>query len=184
MPYKLTSKGCQECGREFLSRKPSNRWCSHKCAAVAREKLRPATGAPKRTYPVELVEKVRLAYESGLSMEETALSCGTTRKVLHRLMPRNGIAVRSSAEVVRPTGAGSHGWRGDAAGYKAMHLRVAKERGKPSWCSQCERTDDEVRYEWANLSGRYEDVQDYARMCVPCHRRFDAARRGGGRVAS
>jgi hypothetical protein len=32
------------------------------------------------------------------------------------------------------------------------------------------------RYEWANLTGDYEDVRDFASMCVRCHRRYDAAR--------
>ena len=35
----------------------------------------------------------------------------------------------------------------------------------------------EGRMEWANLTGEYQDVTDYARMCVSCHRKFDAARR-------
>jgi hypothetical protein len=34
-----------------------------------------------------------------------------------------------------------------------------------------------TRYEWANLTGSYGDPGDYERMCVTCHRRFDAARR-------
>lgn len=33
------------------------------------------------------------------------------------------------------------------------------------------------QFHWANLTGDYADVNDYARMCVPCHRRFDAERR-------
>jgi hypothetical protein len=31
--------------------------------------------------------------------------------------------------------------------------------------------------EWANLTGNYADIDDYERMCVLCHRNFDAARR-------
>lgn len=34
-----------------------------------------------------------------------------------------------------------------------------------------------MRYLWANLTGRYQDVNDYRRMCASCHGRFDAARR-------
>jgi hypothetical protein len=55
--------------------------------------------------------------------------------------------------------------------------RVGAARGRPSHCSICDTTSSETKYEWANLTGNYQDVNDYARMCVTCHRRFDAARR-------
>jgi hypothetical protein len=67
-------------------------------------------------------------------------------------------------------------WRGDAAKYQALHIRVEAARGKPQHCSECGATKP-GRYEWANLTGDYADVNDYARMCVSCHRRYDAARR-------
>ncbi len=28
-------------------------------------------------------------------------------------------------------------------------------------------------YEWATLTGRYDDVMDYKRLCASCHKRFD-----------
>jgi transposase-like protein len=68
-------------------------------------------------------------------------------------------------------------WKGDDAGYKALHLRVQQLRGTPSKCERCGRSDDAVVYDWANLTGRYEDPADYERMCRPCHRVFDADRR-------
>jgi len=36
---------------------------------------------------------------------------------------------------------------------------------------------DLKRYEWCNLTGKYEDIMDYARMCIPCHRKYDKKRR-------
>jgi hypothetical protein len=36
---------------------------------------------------------------------------------------------------------------------------------------------EKKRYEWANLTGRYDDVKDYARMCISCHRKYDKKRR-------
>ena len=68
-------------------------------------------------------------------------------------------------------------WLGDAAGYSAMHLRVIVARGRPSRCACCDTTDPGIQYHWANLSGHYEDIHDYARLCPPCHRRLDARRR-------
>lgn len=32
-----------------------------------------------------------------------------------------------------------------------------------------------AKYQWANLTGDYMNPDDYAQMCITCHRRFDAA---------
>ena len=70
----------------------------------------------------------------------------------------------------------NHSWKGANATYSALHIRVEKERGKPHYCSVC-GTMERKRYEWANLTGNYNDVMDYARMCIPCHRKYDSIRR-------
>lgn len=132
---------------------------------------------PPAEYAPELVERVRELYAAGHSMREVAQLAGTTVKVLQRLMPRHGIERRKAIKR-NQSGTANHAWRGDQAAYAALHLRVANERGKPQHCVNCDHTDDAVKYEWANLTGRYEDVSDYQRMCVPCHRAFDA----GGRA--
>jgi len=70
-------------------------------------------------------------------------------------------------------GAANPAWKGDDAGYFSLHKRVYTERGKADGCVfGCSDSD---RYEWANLTGHHEDVNDYAAMCVRCHRRFDSA---------
>lgn len=109
-------------------------------------------------------------------MAETAQMCGTTVKVLQRLMPRHGIARRPAIKREQ-RGPLNDSWKGDAAGYAALHLRVVVARGRPAGCQRCPATDAPRDYEWANLTGAYEDVLDYESMCVPCHRKFDAARR-------
>lgn len=134
------------------------------------------TPPARADYDPTLVEKVREVYEAGHTMRETAEIVGTSIRVLQRLMPRHGIA-RRRAVPRDQTGERNAVWRGDTAGYQALHLRVQNERGKPSRCEQCGTTDPTVRYEWANLTGHYEDTSDYARLCVPCHRAFDAQRR-------
>ena len=63
-------------------------------------------------------------------------------------------------------------WAGDDAGYSALHLRVESARGKPSQCEECGTTTAK-RFEWANMTGRYEDVSDYRRLCSSCHHRHD-----------
>lgn len=69
-------------------------------------------------------------------------------------------------------------WKGDLAGYEALHKRVRRRRGAPARCSRCGTVDPSKRYEWANLTGKYEDPNDYERMCKMCHQRYDCARRG------
>lgn len=65
------------------------------------------------------------------------------------------------------------------AAYLRAHRAVDKARGKPKECSVCGATDPEKVYEWANLTGNYDDVSDYARMCRKCHRAYDRERRHG-----
>ena len=132
------------------------------------------TPPPRAVDPPELVEAVRSAYEGGMSMREVAEHVGVSVKVLQRLMPRNGIARRPAIKR-NQVGPNNDSWKGDDAGYAAHHKRVAKERGRPSACSLC--GTEAAWIDWANLSGRYEDTADYAAMCRPCHRAYDAGRR-------
>lgn len=71
-------------------------------------------------------------------------------------------------------------WKGAAASYSAKHKRLRAARGPaPKHCSVCGSKDDPsvFRYEWANLTGNYDDVNDFVPMCMPCHRAYDASRR-------
>lgn len=64
-------------------------------------------------------------------------------------------------------------WKGDNVGFVALHLWVAKHRGRPSCCEHCHRTDCK-RFEWANVDHRYRRVlSDYIRLCTSCHRIYD-----------
>jgi|GEM_PF-3038442 len=68
-------------------------------------------------------------------------------------------------------------WKGNKAKYSALHMRVRDKRGNPSFCEICKTSDKRKKYQWANLTGKYEDVMDYKRMCVPCHSKYDNDRR-------
>jgi hypothetical protein len=67
-------------------------------------------------------------------------------------------------------------WKPDA-GYQALHIRVYRARGRPVPCSVCGTSSRRRTFDWANLTGRYDDVSDYAAMCRSCHRLFDNRRR-------
>lgn len=118
-----------------------------------------------------LVARVRELYESGMTRIEVQTEIGPGVKV-EVIMRRYDIVTRPAKPRVAVGGADHAGWKGDDAGYQAFHLRVQRQRGKPSRCEMCGTT--EGQFEWANLMGDYADVMDYARLCVPCHRTRDA----------
>ena len=66
-------------------------------------------------------------------------------------------------------------WKGDYAGYYAIHDWVRVRLGTPQKCDICGTTEDRM-YHWATKSGIYSrDLSDWLRLCVPCHRRHDGS---------
>lgn len=133
----------------------------------------PGSGGRPRVYPPEIVQLAIALYQGGSTVAEVqqALPPGfKAQRILERHLPNRRRAVKRDQ-----LGSANSSWKGADAGYKALHLRVAARRGKPSRCERCGTTRG--RFEWANLTGKYDDVNDYERMCVSCHRKYDAARR-------
>lgn len=131
------------------------------------------SGARPRVYPSEIVELATSLYMGGATVREVqvALPQGyKAQRILERHLPER----RSTAKRDQ-RGENNHMWKGEAANYQALHLRVQQSRGRPSICAACETTDG--KFEWANMTGNYADVYDYIRLCISCHRRFDADRR-------
>lgn len=171
----MTTKNCVMCGSEVPARSRGVT-CNSVCSARFRERSRtPEWSRPPKVYPAEMVERVRHLYlDEGMSQIEVAAELGTTLKVIYRLMLNHEIPRRKQIKR-HQSGPANDSWRGDGAGYKALHLRVSSQRGKPSLCAWCGKTDG--RFEWANISGDYHDIYDYERLCASCHRNYDAARR-------
>ncbi len=138
-------------------------------------------GALPKVYAPELVARIASLYVSGLTQAEVAREAGVTQKVVWRVMRRNGVQARVAAKRDQ-RGERNHMWRGDSAKYAALHLRVETARGKPSLCEDC-GTRSATRFEWANLTGNYADVNDYRRLCCSCHHKFDGHARNLGRFA-
>ena len=136
-----------------------------------------ANSLPKglKTYPEQMVDKVRSLYQSGMSQKEIATDLGIGFKVVQRVMTNHDIPRRAQTPRDQ-SGPANPRWKGSEAQYQALHLRVATMRGTPSRCEQC-GTATASRYEWANLTGNYQDVNDYRRMCVSCHRKYDNQRK-------
>jgi len=92
-------------------------------------------------------------------------------------MKNNGITARVAAKRNQRAEKNSM-WKGDNASYGALHLRVEAKRGKAKdyGCLYCGTKDDSYCYDWANLTGNYCDINDYAPLCRKCHRQYDAGK--------
>lgn len=71
------------------------------------------------------------------------------------------------------TGERNPRWSGERATYGGFHQRIRRALGQPTHCEVCKTSDPNKRYEWANLTGKFNDPSDYRRMCVKCHRAHD-----------
>ena len=82
-----------------------------------------------------------------------------------------GEKVRRS--LVGKYGANSRAWKGDGAGYVAIHLWLSKHYAKGDRCEEC-GTKEFSRLEWSNISGEYKRKRsDYKVSCPSCHRKND-----------
>jgi hypothetical protein len=72
------------------------------------------------------------------------------------------------------------GWKGDKAGYHALHDWLRQHYPKARVCDECGRPDG--RTEFALIHGRTysRNRDDYRELCCPCHRRYDL----GGKTLS
>lgn len=67
------------------------------------------------------------------------------------------------------------GWKGDDAGYSALHKWLYKQLSKRGICSECDRSG---YTEWANKSHHYKrDISDWLELCKSCHNNYDGKKR-------
>lgn len=128
-------------------------------------------GRQPKMYPQDLVESVIRLYRLGHTQVEVAAICGTTQKVIWRLMLRHGIKTRPRAKR-NQRGEANSSWKGEHIGYSAAHLRVAAARGSPSLCEHCGTTSAK-QFDWASVTKNYADISDYIRLCRSCHHKMD-----------
>jgi len=83
---------------------------------------------------------------------------------------------RVSKSLIGKFGEYSRRWKGENAGYVAIHIWVRKHLPMPFHCEICRKKRSQVsRLEWANKTGKYLRVRnDWLVLCPPCHRIFDA----------
>lgn len=116
---------------------------------------------------------LRKMYEDKMMTQtEIAITLGLTVKRVQTAMKRFGIKSRKATRR-NQWGKNNPNWKASNAKYAALHLRVNSLRGQPKKCEECGETDPKKRYEWASMSGRYEDPNDYRRLCCSCHKKLD-----------
>lgn len=116
-------------------------------------------------------ELVRI-YKSGMTQIECAHVLGVTRKVICNAMKRLGIKSRIAAKRDQ-MGSKNSGWKGKDASLGCKHRRIYRAFGQPSKCAVCGTSDASKTYDWANLTGDYDDPSDFKRMCRSCHWKYD-----------
>jgi hypothetical protein len=127
---------------------------------------------PRKSDPPELVARVRYLYEQRqMSQMEIASEFRWTLKKVQGVFRRNAIPTRPQIKRDQ-RGSKNARWKGDQAGYQALHLRVYAERGRPFPCSVCGTTTAKA-YDWANLTGNYQAIEDFVPMCRSCHWKHD-----------
>jgi len=160
---------CEICGK-IISRCPAKQksiaFCSNKCRGVF------------KTQRINY-EGIEILYKQGMTWQEIANQTGISKRAVGRKLKKLGI--ESRARLPRKLGGEyNNNWKGDGAGYHAFHKRVYSIKGKPQECDICGREDPDKKYEWANLTGKYQDPNDYQRLCCSCHRNYDNERRSNG----
>ena len=122
--------------------------------------------------PLPDKQEIEQLYKKGMTQNQIAEYYKTTQKVVWRWM--RDLKIKS--RVPRNTNQDKENnpnWKGNKAGYAALHYRIYKAKGCPKKCEECGTTDKKKRYQWANLTGKFEDIDDYKRMCQSCHAKHD-----------
>ena len=127
---------------------------------------------PKGTYirTEEIKQKLRLANLGKKHSEETKRKLseiGKKRQQTEDTKKKIGDANRREKNGM---------WKGDKVGYYGLHIWVTGHLGRPLKCEHCKKSGLKGRQiHWANKSGEYKrDLADWIRLCVPCHKKYDA----------
>jgi transposase len=119
-------------------------------------------------------EKIICLYNSGLIQREIGEIYNVSQGVIHKFMKRHNIKTKNTQfkkECIGLKGSEHPNWKGKNISYLGAHRRLSNIRGKAKKCSKCGKTDGSI--DWANISGKYYDPQDFIELCRKCHRAFD-----------
>jgi len=160
----MLQKKCKICGKVFykLPRHSVNTWntvvkyCSAKCQ---HESLLGRISWNRG----EVGSRCAKAHGFGLWMKGRKLSEETKKKI--------GEAVSNEKHPL---------WKAEKVSYSGLHYWVSRKLGKPDTCEHCGRSGLKGKQiNWANRSHEYRrDLDDWLRLCVPCHRNYDLVEQG------
>lgn len=123
--------------------------------------------------PKEELEKL---YHQGFKTQSgIAAIYNTTQRVVFRWFKDLGIQSRIAYKR-NQRGENNASWKGNDATYAAYHYRVQSQRGRACKCEECGRSAAGIKYDWANMTGQYDDVNDYKELCRSCHFKKDGHR--------
>lgn len=111
-----------------------------------------------------------LYHHSFMSQKEVAEILDLSQSAISQFMKQNNIKARIAAKRDQ-SGTKNHMWKGTDVSYKGAHDRIYRVRGRATQCSKCGKTEGVI--DWANVSGKYYDPQDFVELCRKCHRKFD-----------
>lgn len=107
-------------------------------------------------------------YKDHGQLDVLAKDMGRTKQFICRQARKMGLTNQNS---FRP-----YAEKKDSNPYAKYHARVRAKKGSPHKCEVCGEHSPLKQYDWANLTGKYEDPDDYKRMCKLCHRKYDKDR--------
>ena len=70
-------------------------------------------------------------------------------------------------------------WKGDDAGYSAIHSWIKRKYGKAYRCENGSCLERSLAYEWSLLRGKnYErKIENFWMLCMSCHRKYDLTKK-------
>lgn len=146
---------CVKCSVEYKSRNKKSKFCSHKCYSENKK-------GEKHNWGSKIGDALRGVPKSKKHIEAVA-------RAYKEYVKKHGSP--------NPRAEKHWKWKGDEVGYDALHDWVARHKGRPKKCESCGESSLDKTYHWANKSGRYlRNLDDWSRLCVPCHSKLDKSR--------
>lgn len=108
-----------------------------------------------------------------------SISCGSKGNTRRQGIPSwnkglKGYRAGEKRPGIMPFGEKHWSYKGDKVKYRALHMWVETNLGKPNKCSKCGKTGYGHSMHWANKSRLYQhNLTDWLRLCVPCHKAYD-----------
>jgi len=157
----MIKKHCLTCGKEFKV-KPCHKYIAKYCSYKCYWKNMIGHKPPKTAF-----KKGIIPWNKGTKGVMKSWNKGTKGII----KPNSGSFKKGDKKNI---GKNNFNWKGDNAGYDAIHKWIYRQKGKPKICKHCGISYKEKRLEWINIDHKYKrDIDDFISLCVSCHRKYD-----------